>query len=128
MVIGNSMNGSTLAIERIDSEIQLRKMEIEAYLALGATARQAAGNCLKAAMKAALIPTINSMMVVGIVALPGMMTGQILSGTSPIIAVKYQIIIMYMIALSVAISSFILVNLRFNRYFTSDHRLKEEEV
>jgi putative ABC transport system permease protein len=128
MVIGNSMNGSTLAIERIDSEIQLRKMEIEGYLALGATARQAAGNCLKAAMKAALIPTINSMMVVGIVALPGMMTGQILSGTSPIIAVKYQIIIMYMIALSVAISSFILVNLRFNRYFTSDHRLKEEEV
>ncbi|MCI0453928.1 MAG: iron export ABC transporter permease subunit FetB [Candidatus Dadabacteria bacterium] len=126
MVIGNSMNGSTLAVERIDSEIQSRKLEIEAYLALGATARQAARTCIRSAMRAAMIPTINSMMVVGIVALPGMMTGQILSGTSPLIAVKYQIIIMYMIAFSVAISSFILANLRFNRYFTSDHRLKEE--
>jgi putative ABC transport system permease protein len=128
MVIGNSMNGSTLAIERIDSEIQSRKLEIEAYLALGATARQAARACIRAAMRAAMIPTINSMMVVGIVALPGMMTGQILSGTSPLIAVKYQIIIMYMIAFSVAISSFILANLRFNRYFTPDHRLKEEAL
>ncbi len=128
MVIGNSMNGSTLAIDRIDSEIKSRKMEIEAYLALGATARQAAGASIRAAMKAAMIPTINSMMVVGIVALPGMMTGQILSGTSPLIAVKYQIIIMYMIALSVAISSYVLTNIRFNRYFTSDHRLKEESL
>lgn len=126
MVIGNSMNGSTLAIERIDSEIQSGKTIIEAYLALGATARQAAGASIRAAMKAAMIPTINSMMVVGIVALPGMMTGQILSGTSPLIAVKYQIIIMYMIAFSVAVSSFILANLRFRRYFTSDHQLKEE--
>ncbi|MBI2487178.1 MAG: iron export ABC transporter permease subunit FetB [Deltaproteobacteria bacterium] len=103
MVIGNSMNGATLAVERIDSEIEARKMEIEAYLALGATAKQAAGKCIRAAMKAAMIPTINSMMVVGIVSLPGMMTGQILSGTSPIIAFKYQIIIMYMIAFSVAV-------------------------
>jgi putative ABC transport system permease protein len=128
MVIGNSMNGSTLAIERIDSEIEARKMEIEAYLALGATARQAASACIRAAMKAAMIPTINSMMVVGIVSLPGMMTGQILSGTSPLIAVKYQIIIMYMIAFSVAVSSFILANLRFKRYFTADHQLREEVI
>jgi putative ABC transport system permease protein len=128
MVIGNSMNGATLAVERIDSEIEARKMEIEAYLALGATAKQAAGKCIRAAMKAAMIPTINSMMVVGIVSLPGMMTGQILSGTSPLIAVKYQIIIMYMIAFSVAVSSFILTKLRFRRYFTSDHQLREEAI
>jgi putative ABC transport system permease protein len=128
MVIGNSMNGATLALERIDSEIDLRKSEIEAYLALGATARQAAATCIRAAMKAAMIPTINSMMVVGIVSLPGMMTGQILSGTSPFIAVKYQIIIMYMIAFSVAVSAYILTKLRFRRYFTKDHQLREEPL
>ncbi|HXG31405.1 MAG TPA: iron export ABC transporter permease subunit FetB [Thermodesulfobacteriota bacterium] len=126
MVIGNSMNGATLAVERIDSEIEARRMEIEAYLALGATAKQAASSCIRSAMRAAMIPTINSMMVVGIVSLPGMMTGQILSGISPLIAVKYQIIIMYMIAFSVAASSFILAKLRFRRYFTTDHQLREE--
>ncbi len=125
MVIGNSMNGATLAIERIDSEIDLRKSEIEAYLALGATAKQAAASCIRAAMKAALIPTVNSMMVVGIVSLPGMMTGQILSGTSPFIAVKYQIVIMYLIAFSVAVSAYILTKLRFRRYFTPDHQLRD---
>lgn len=128
MVIGNSMNGATLAVERVDSEIEARKMEIEAYLALGATAKQAGEKSIRAAMKAAMIPTINSMMVVGIVSLPGMMTGQILSGTSPLIAVKYQIIIMYMIAFSVAASSFILANLRFRKYFTTDHQLREEAL
>ena len=128
MVIGNSMNGATLAVERVDSEIKNKRMEIEAYLALGATSQQAAHSCIKAAMRAAMIPTINSMMVVGLVSLPGMMTGQILSGTSPIIAVKYQIIIMYMIAFSVALSSFILSKLRFRRYFTPDHQLIEEAL
>ncbi|HWP91293.1 MAG TPA: ABC transporter permease, partial [Thermodesulfobacteriota bacterium] len=57
---------------------------------------------------------------------PGMMTGQILSGTSPFIAVKYQIIIMYLIAFSVAVSAYILTKLRFRRYFTPDHQLREE--
>ncbi len=128
MVIGNSMNGATLAVERVDAEIEARKMEIEAYLALGATAKQAGEKSVRAAMKAAMIPTINSMMVVGIVSLPGMMTGQILSGTSPLTAVKYQIIIMYMIAFSVAASSLILANLRFRKYFTKDHQLREEAL
>lgn len=126
MVIGNSMNASTLVVDRIDSEIEVRRMEIEAYLALGATAGQAGLNCIRNAMKAAMIPSINSMMVVGIVSLPGMMTGQILSGTSPLIAVKYQILIVYMIAFSVAVSSFILAKLRFRRYFTNEHQMREE--
>jgi len=126
MVVGNSMNAATLAVERLDSELAAKKTEVEVYLALGGTSRQAVASYMKSAMKAAMIPTINSMMVVGIVALPGMMTGQILSGTSPLVAVKYQILIMYMIAFSVAASSFILVNLRFQKYFTRDHQLREE--
>ncbi len=56
---------------------------------------------------------------------PGMMTGQIISGTSPLVAVKYQIIIMYMIALSVGLSSYLLTYFRFRSYFTKDHQLKE---
>jgi putative ABC transport system permease protein len=128
MIIGNSMTGATLAVERIDSEIKSRSAEIEAYLALGASSREAGSACVKSALKAAMIPTINTMMVVGIVSLPGMMTGQILSGTSPLTAVKYQIIIMYMIALSVGVTSLILTNLRFKRYFTPHHQLKEDAL
>ena len=128
MILGNSLTGATLAVERIDSEIKSRSAEIEAYLALGATSRQAGSSCVKSALKASMIPTINSMMVVGIVSLPGMMTGQILSGTSPLTAVKYQIIIMYMIALSVGVTSLILTNLRFKRYFTPYHQLREDAL
>lgn len=126
MIIGNSMNGATLAVERIDSELRSKRDQIEALLALGATSNQAGKDCIRAAIKASLIPTINTMMVVGIVSLPGMMTGQILSGISPFTAVKYQIIIMYMIALSVAVTSYILTHMRFKKYFTPAHQLKND--
>lgn len=72
-----------------------------------------------------MISTINSLMTVGIVSLPGMVTGQILSGTSPIIAVKYQILVMYMIAASVMISSVLLVQRGYKQYFTAHHQFKE---
>lgn len=124
MVIGNSINGASIAIDRLDSEIKDKKDKIEALLSLGATSLQAGSDIIKSSMKASLIPTINSMMVVGIVSFPGIMTGQILSGISPLTAVKYQIIIMYMIAFSVMLSSYIIINLRFKSYFTKYHQFR----
>ncbi len=128
MVIGNSLNSATLAVERLDSDLRGTRDQVEALLALGATSRQAAAAAVRAAMKAAMIPIINSMMVVGIVSLPGMMTGQILGGSAPLVAIKYQILIMYMIAFSTSVSAFVLTTLRARSYFTPDHQLRDEAL
>jgi putative ABC transport system permease protein len=104
MIIGNAMTGAALAVNRLRSEIMLRKSEVEAALALGATPRIAAARALREAMRAAMMPTVNSMMTVGIVSLPGMMTGQIISGTNPVEAVRYQIVVMMMITAATAIT------------------------
>jgi len=128
MVIGNSLNSATLAVDRLDSDLRAGREHVEALLALGATSHQAAAASVRGAMKAAMIPIINSMMVVGLVSLPGMMTGQILGGNAPLIAIKYQVLIMYMIAFSSAVTAFVLTTLRARSYFTAAHQLREEAV
>lgn len=125
MIIGNSMNGASLAAERLSAEIYERREEIEAALCLGATASQASDSSVRLAFRAALMPTINTMAAMGIVSLPGMMTGQILSGIDPIIAVRYQIAIMCAIAGSVAITSFLILVQGYKSYFNSAHQMKD---
>jgi putative ABC transport system permease protein len=128
MVIGNSLNSATLAVERLDNDLRSTRDRVEALLALGATSWQASEIPVRGAMKAAMIPIINSMMVVGLVSLPGMMTGQILGGSLPMVAIKYQVLIMYMIAFSTALTAFVLTSLRVRSYFTSAHQLREEAL
>jgi putative ABC transport system permease protein len=125
MIIGNSMNGASLAAERLAAEMKERRDEIETALSLGATSRAASQPVLRAAYRASLIPTINTMAAMGIVSLPGMMTGQILSGTPPVLAVKYQIAIMCAITGSVALTSFLILRQGLNRYFTAAQQLRE---
>ena len=124
MIIGNAMNGATLAAERLSCEMHDRREEIETAICLGADARQAAEPALRAAYTASLIPTMNTMAATGIVALPGMMTGQILSGTEPVIAVRYQIAIMCAITGAVAITSFLILLQGYRQYFTKAHQLR----
>ena len=97
MVIGNSMTGASLAAERLAAEFRERREEIETALCLGSSVKLAAEPAVSSAFRAALIPSVNAMAAMGLVFLPGMMTGQILSGTEPLIAVKYQIAIMCVI-------------------------------
>ncbi|BCR05541.1 iron export ABC transporter permease subunit FetB [Desulfuromonas versatilis] len=125
MIIGNSMTGATLAAERLAAEMKERREEIETSLCLGATSTQAARSAVRSAFRAALIPSVNSMAAMGIVFLPGMMTGQILSGTEPIIAVKYQIAIMCVITGSVAATSLLILVQGYRGYFTSNHQLRD---
>lgn len=126
MIIGNSMNGASLAAERLTAEIRERREEIETAICLGATARQAADTAIRNAFRASLIPTINTMAAMGIVALPGMMTGQILSGTPPVIAVRYQIAIMCAITGAVAITSYLILLQGYRHYFSAAHQLREQ--
>lgn len=98
IVLGNAINGAAIAGERFVSTINSSHLEIETYLSLGATPQQAVAQYRKDAIRAGLIPNLNQMMVVGIVTLPGIITGQLLSGANPLDAASYQILIMFMLA------------------------------
>lgn len=123
MILGNSMNGIALSLDRLYSEARADANEIEALLTFGATPWEAIRPAVKEALRAGMLPTINSLMVVGIVSLPGMMTGQILSGTNPQEAVRYQIVVMLMIAAAVAIGCLMLVGLSYKKLFNEDGAL-----
>jgi putative ABC transport system permease protein len=91
MILGNSMTSAALAGDRLQGELRARADEVEARLALGFSGREAMQPLVRSALQAAMIPTVNGMMTVGLVQLPGMMTGQILAGASPLVAIRYQL-------------------------------------
>lgn len=124
MLLGNSMTGIALSLDRLYSEARARAPEIEALLTFGATPWEAIQDSLREALRAGMTPTINSLMVVGIVSLPGMMTGQILGGADPRLAVRYQIVVMLMITAAVAIGCLLLVGFSYKKLFTEDGALK----
>lgn len=128
MIVGSAMNGAALAIERLNSEMEIRAGEIEAYLALGANYRQASAQPVRQALRASLIPTVNGLMVVGIVTLPGMMTGQILAGSSPLTAVRYQIVVVFMQAAAVAITTAVVTLWYRKTFFTAALQLKPKPL
>jgi putative ABC transport system permease protein len=123
MILGNSMNGISLALDRLVSEVRARVSEVESLLSFGATPWEAVRDCVKVAVRAGMTPTINSLMVVGLVSLPGMMTGQILGGADPQQAVRYQIVVMLMITAAVAIGCLLLVMMYYKKLFTMDDAL-----
>ncbi len=124
MILGNAMNGIALSLDRLYGEARSRTTEIEAMLAFGATPWEAIRDSVREAVRAGMTPTINSLMVVGLVSLPGMMTGQILGGADPSEAVRYQIVVMLMIAAAVAIGCLVLVGLSYKKLFNNDGALQ----
>lgn len=122
MILGNSLNGISLGINRLTEELTTHRARVEAMLTLGATRWEAARGSIQKAVHTGMIPIINSMMVVGIVSLPGMMTGQLLSGVSPLQAVRYQIVIMFLIAAATALGTVGVVLLSYRRMFNANHQ------
>lgn len=118
MIVGNAMNAAALAAERLASELESHRDQVEAYLALGATPSRALAELERRAMTAALIPTINGLMTVGLVSLPGMMTGQILAGVSPVLAIRYQIVVMFMLVGATALTTVAVVLWYRRTFFT----------
>lgn len=98
MILGNCMTGVGLGLDTLTTSLVSRRASVEAQLMLGATRQVAAVPVTREALRSALMPVINSMSVTGVVSLPGMMTGQILGGVPPAEAVKYQILVMFLIA------------------------------
>ena len=128
MILGNSLNGISHGLSRLGDQLVLDRDRIEAALALGATRWEAARSSVQSAVQTGMTPVINSMMVVGIVNLPGMMTGQLLSGVSPLQAVRYQIVIMFLIAAATALGTVCVVLLGYRRLFTADHQFAHERI
>ena len=101
---------------------------VEARLTLGATRRLAMLPVTRAALKSALMPIVNAMAATGLVALPGMMTGQILAGVDPAEAVKYQILIMFLIAGGTGFGVLASIGITARRLFDDRHRLRLERL
>ncbi len=123
MILGNTLNGISLGLDRLGTELTRGRDEVETMLALGATRWEAARPCVQRAVQTGMVPIVNAMMVVGIVNLPGMMTGQLLAGVEPLQAVKYQIVIMFLIAAGTALGTLSVVLLAYRRLFSNDHQL-----
>lgn len=128
MILGNTLTGVSLAIERMTEELTARRDRVEMTLALGGTRWEAARAPARQAARAGMIPTLNQMAVVGVVSLPGMMTGQVLAGQSPLQAVRYQIVIMFLIAAASALGTVGAVVLTYRRLFRADHVFVAERL
>jgi putative ABC transport system permease protein len=123
MVIGNSMTGISLGIKFLLEGMTTQRAMVEEALILGATPQAASKNIINNTFDAAILPTLNSMLGMGIVFLPGMMTGQILSGTSPTTAISYQIAIMLGILGAVALSVITLLQMGYRTFFNREEQL-----
>lgn len=117
------MNGAAISGERLVSTINASRLEIETHLSLGATPQQAVSQYRKEAIKAGFIPTINLMMVVGIVTLPGIITGQLLSGIDPLAAASYQILVIFMLAFTTLVTIILVTQGLYRQFFNSAAQL-----
>ena len=128
MILGNCLQGNVIALERFYSSIRKNEDEYVTFLTLGATRWEAVRPYFRDAIKAAINPTIASMATMGLVSLPGMMTGQILGGSEPWLAVKYQIAIMLCIFTSTTIACIINLKLSLNIAFNAFDVLRDEVI
>jgi len=123
MLLGNTMTGIALGIDRLMQNAWQQRPLIEQRLMLGQTAAEAISGLRREAMRAGMIPIMNSMAAAGLVSLPGMMTGQILAGAAPVEAVKYQILIMFMISSGTGLGVISVLWLISKRLFDERERL-----
>jgi putative ABC transport system permease protein len=128
MILGNSLTGISLGLDRFLDHLAVRTPEVELRIAFGATRPEALKIPLQDAVRTGMVPIINSMAAAGIVSLPGMMTGQILAGSPPLQAVAYQIVVMFMIAAAVAFGAMLVVILAGRHFMGPDATLRLDRL
>ncbi|MGE5547979.1 MAG: ABC transporter permease [Solirubrobacterales bacterium] len=128
MVLGNTMTGISLGLNTLTNDLTLQRGAVEARLALGYDRRVATLPQLRRALRSALMPIVNSMAATGLVSLPGMMTGQILAGVEPVEAVKYQILIMFLIAGGTGLGAVAAVVGGVHRLTDTRHRIRLDRL
>jgi putative ABC transport system permease protein len=124
MVVANAMQTTALVLSRLRAEAEASRPAIEARLALALPAREAFAPHLRSTLRTALIPSVDSTRVVGLISLPGAMTGLILAGVDPLTAIRYQIVVMYMILAAAALAALTAGRLTERALFDQAHRLR----
>ena len=123
MIVSSAMLAAGSALRRLDDEVRQSRPAIEARLSLGQSGRQAIRPYQRTALRTALIPAIDSTKVVGLISLPGAMTGLILAGISPLTAIRYQIVVMYMQLAATALAALVTVRVAEESLFDDAQRL-----
>lgn len=124
MVVSNAMVAIGLSYRNLNTSFKNRRGEVEVKLSLGADINVASKDIIKDSIKISMLPTIDSAKALGIVALPGMMTGLILAGISPLIAIKFQIMVTFMILSSSSIATMIATYMAYKHFFNERKQLK----
>jgi putative ABC transport system permease protein len=125
MMIGNAMTAAAVALNRLADEVNAGANTIEATLALGATARQATAGLASRSLRSGMIPVIDQTKTTGLVAFPGAMVGMLLAGAEPLDAVRLQLVLLWLLMGSVALSAVVAVSLGYRGFFTDAHQLRE---
>ena len=128
MILGNSLTGISLCLDRFLEHLDARRGEIELRLAFGATRREALADAMRASVRTGLVPIMNAMAAAGVVSLPGMMTGQIVAGAPPLQAVAYQVVVMFMLAAAGALGAMIAAVLVVLRRTRPDGSLRRDHA
>jgi putative ABC transport system permease protein len=126
MVIGNAMTAAAVALNRLSDEVRSSARQIEATLALGATSRQAAAGLVARSLRSGMIPLVDSTKTTGVVFFPGTMVGMLLAGADPTDAVRLQLILLWALLGSVALSSVLATSLAYRGFFTPAHQLRAD--
>jgi putative ABC transport system permease protein len=128
MVIGNAMTAAAVALNRLGDEMSDSRARVEATLALGATAREAAMPIVRRALRSGTITLIDSTKTTGLIFFPGTMVGMLLAGASPTDAVRLQLILLYALLGSVSIAALLATGLAYRGFFTSAQQLRELDL
>jgi putative ABC transport system permease protein len=125
MVIGNAMTSAAVALNRLGDEMTGQAREIEATLALGATATEATRPVIRRSLRSGLIPLIDQTKTTGLVTFPGIMVGSLLAGADPQDAVRLQLVLLYALLGAVSIATLTAMTLSYRNFFTPYHQLRE---
>lgn len=124
MVVTGAMQGASLTLQRIRDEVGTGRRAVEARLALGLAGPVAFAPHLRTSLRAALIPAIDGTKVVGLISLPGATVGLILAGVNPLTAIRYQVVVMYMLLGGAAVAAVVAGRLAVRLLFDDAQRLK----
>ena len=124
MVVTGAMQGASLTLQRMRDEATTARRQVEARLALGLAAPDAFGPHLRTALRTALIPAIDGTKVVGLISLPGATVGLLLAGVNPLTAIRYQVVVMYMLLGAAAVAAVLAGRLALRTMFDDAHRLR----
>jgi UDP-glucose/iron transport system permease protein len=125
MVVGNAMTAAAVSLNRLGDEVHASLGQIEATLALGATATQAMLPIIRRSLRSGMIPLIDSTKTTGLIFFPGTMVGMLLAGAEPIDAVRLQLVLLYTLLGSVAIAALLSIALAYRNFFTPAHQLRD---